>query len=327
MQINVERCLMEKNKTKIFITGAGGFIGKHLLRELTYLDVKLFLLIREEDVIPDYLYSNIEWIKGDLNNPDSYSEFIKQSDVVIHMAAELYNMEYFWKTNVEAVEQLINIINTSSVKKVIHLSSVGVVGMQNSSKKILVNENTQCSPKNEYERTKLISEKLWKEKLINRDLVIIRPTNVFGEEHPRNHLKNVIKHIATKKCFLCSRHSMVNYVYVGDIAAYILFFLKNTEIKGTYNIGGSISLVHFVNIIRKHTTSDCKIVYIPGLFFYLIKTFKLLFPLYLFQKLISLNNRVVYSDEKLKKLCQYQYGIETGLKKICDYYLKHRKDA
>lgn len=311
----------------IFITGAGGFIGKHLLKELHLLNVKLFLLIRENDSIPAFQYANIEWIKGDLINPASYREFLKKSDVVIHMAAELYNPKYFMETNVEAVDLMINEINASSVKRVIHLSSVGVVGMQHSSKKIIVNEVSACFPKNEYERTKLISEKLWKEKLINKDLVIIRPTNVFGEEHPRKHLKNIIEHITHKKYFLCSAHSMVNYVYAGDIASSIAFFLVNTELNETYNVGESISMHQFVAIIRKHTASQCKIIFIPEMFFRLLNAFKFLFPSELFSKLISLNNKVVYSDEKLKKLHQYTYGIETGLKNTCDYYLEPRNHA
>ncbi len=120
---------------------------------------------------------------------------------------------------------------------------------------------------------------------------------------------------------------MVNYVYVVDIAAYILFLLNNAKINGTYNIGESISLINFVDIIRKHTASNCKIIYIPALFFLVIKSLKLLLPLHFFQKLISLNNKVAYSDEKIKEFFQYSYGIETGLKKTVDYYLNPKKDA
>lgn len=316
---------MEKEKITIFITGAGGFIGKHLLKKLSLLNINLFLLIREEDIVPNYLYNNIEWVKGDLNNPQSYCEFIKKSDIVIHMAAELYNSVYFWKTNVEAVELLIEVINTSSVKKVIHLSSVGVVGMQYSSKTIIVDEDSPCLPKNEYERTKLISEKLWMEKLIDKDLVIIRPTNVFGEEHPREHLKNIIYHINMKKFFVCSKYSMVNYVYVGDIASSIVFFIKNINITGIFIVGESISMRQFVCIIRKHYASQCKIIYIPDLLFILINLLKFLFPNKYISKILSLNNKVVYSDEKIKKHLQYEYGIENGLKKTCDYYLESDK--
>ncbi|MFZ4399441.1 MAG: NAD-dependent epimerase/dehydratase family protein [Bacteroidales bacterium] len=319
--------ITENNLKHIFITGASGFIGNHLLKELNGLNAKLYLLIRENESIPKFPYSNIEWIKGDLNKPETYLEFIKKSDIVIHMAAELYNIKYFWKTNVEAVELLINEINVSSVKKVIHLSSVGVVGMQYSSKNTVVTEDTACFPKNDYEKTKLISENLLKEKLIDRELVIIRPTNVFGEEHPRKHLKNIIEHIATRNYFLCSKHSMVNYIYAGDIASSIAFFIKNPQINGIFNIGESISLFKFIDIIRKHTLSRCKILFIPDLFFHLIKILKYLFPSEIFNKILSLNNKVIYSDKKIMKEFNYTYGIEFGLKKTCDYYLETYKNA
>ena len=55
----------------------------------------------------------------------------------------------------------------------------------------IVDECTACFPQNEYEQTKYAAEQILLRQIPAKRLIILRPTNVFGENHPKNHLLNL----------------------------------------------------------------------------------------------------------------------------------------
>ena len=127
---------------KIFITGGAGFIGSHICEELfhtfkkskiiifdklTYAGNKFFL----KDILKS---SRIRFVKGDINNYNSYSKLLKGVDLAINVAAESHvdnsftNPISFTITNtVGAHCFLLNCIN-NKVKKIMHISSDEVYG-------------------------------------------------------------------------------------------------------------------------------------------------------------------------------------------------------
>jgi len=77
-------------KPSLFITGAGGFVGKHLLAILDaskYQTIYCLTRKRENVRLPEPEQENIEVIEGDLLNSASYEQVLKEVDTVIHMAA------------------------------------------------------------------------------------------------------------------------------------------------------------------------------------------------------------------------------------------------
>lgn len=306
---------------RILITGATGFIGQHLLEDLKKSEISLRILTRQKDPV---FWSNpvLEKVNGDISNSEEVNLAMRGVDVLIHMAAELKNMDKFESSNITGVENIAKAAKKAGVKKVIHLSSVGVVGMQHSITPVWIDENALSQPKNGYERSKLGAEVILKAELENSpvSLVILRPTNVFGEKHPKFYLLNLLQYIQSGKPILTKKDSVLNYLYVKDLTQTILHFALESQSEGTFNVGHMQSLRHFMLVCGDILNTKPRLIEVPVLLFNIAEKAKYLGSSKIQAQLQSLSNSVIYSDEKLAKQLNYKYGVEEGLRRTVEYY-------
>ena len=85
---------MQNNQKIITIFGGGGFIGKHLMRQLTKLDYRIKVVTRNP-YLRGYLKplgnpGQIELFKINIFNPDDIKQVLKNSDSVINLVGILY---------------------------------------------------------------------------------------------------------------------------------------------------------------------------------------------------------------------------------------------
>lgn len=167
-------------KLNILITGANGFIGSHLLKyfsdkkefRVTGLVRKTSNLFRLEDGKYDLSYASI-------NEP--LKEITRGFDTVIHTAAkpsDWGNYDDFYRTNVEGAVNLITASINSGVERFIHFSSTVVYGFKGNMK---TSENKGKNPfNNNYCLTKTLAEDRLTAFKGRIDLIILRPSNVYG---------------------------------------------------------------------------------------------------------------------------------------------------
>ena len=306
-------------KEKILITGASGFIGKSLLSKIDLNRYEIAILTRTPSKFESQHGYEIK--EGDLNDLQSLKTALEGSSVLINLAAEVRNTAKLAETNIGGTENLLKAISeTPTIKKVIHLSSVGVVGAGYSLSPLKVNEEFSPSPKNEYERTKLESERLFVDYFKNSGLSwsVLRPTNVFGPNHPFDALLNLMKHLKVGKRFVTTATAQVNYVYVDDLSFFILNRLENNELNAIFNVGESMPLVDFQKVLAQAVHVPVKMTCIPK---FIVKLCVLL----KFRKLDSVSNEVIYSDAKLKSVFSYPVGIVNGIKETVLYYKQQNK--
>lgn len=292
----------------IVITGATGFIGQHLLEDLLPLNYRVTIITRNVNKPTRVKSDKIRVVKADLTDQESLVNAFEGADVVVNLAAELKDTSVIEETNVVGTQNLVDAAKANNVKQFIHLSSVGVVGMQYSIKPVNVSEENECHPKNEYERTKLASEQILKNaaKDLDLNLIILRPTNVFGEYHPKKALHSLIHKLNSSSFFISSKDAVVNYVYVKDVTAVIINAIQNPVTNGVYNIGEAVPLPAFIEKLAAILGKNIRIVILPNLIFSLVNLVGI-------TKLKALSNAVSYSDGKLKKLMVYPFGFEKGL--------------
>jgi len=304
-------------KTKIVITGASGFIGKDLLKQLDVNAFDVTIVTRNKDKFNGHFIKSITIVEADLLTLHSLVAAFNQQDILVNLAAEVRNSDLLEATNVQGTKNIIQAIHQTSVSKVIHLSSVGVVGKGYSQLPLLVDENTIASPANEYERTKWVSEQLFLEAAANGDfeLAVLRPTNVFGENHPFNALLNLLGKIVSKKPLFYSSGAMVNYVYVSDLNAFIVHLIKTNHFKGIYNVGKSIQLDAFYQLLMNELAIKTRIIKVPTILIKLAKFLRI-------KKLQPISNKVSYVDQKLEDTFHYTFGLEKGIKKTVDHFKK-----
>jgi len=254
-------------------------------------------------------------VQGDLLDQKSLISAFQNQEVLINLAAEVRNDALLEKTNVVGTRNILIAIAQSSIQKVIHLSSVGVLGMGYSNVPKNVKEDDTATPDNEYERTKNISEELFlaeakKEKF---ELTVLRPTNVFGEEHPFKALLNMFKHAKANNPLLYSSGAQVNYLYVGDLAACLIHFIAVEEQCEIYHVGSSMPLEKFYKLIKGELPSNAKSIRIPSLLVKLASRIGI-------HKLNAISNQVKYNDDKLKRVFTYPFDIEKGIKNTINFF-------
>lgn len=167
---------------RVLVTGAGGFIGSHLVddqlnrgRTVTAIDVNLDRLGHHAQ------NANCKLVEGDVRDQELMGSIVPGHQIVFHLASAHLEVNkppsFFEETNVDAVRQLVEICQRDGVTRLVHCSSVGVYG---SLKSLPADESTDCSPTIAYEKTKLAGEKALCETAKDLDFVILRPAWVYG---------------------------------------------------------------------------------------------------------------------------------------------------
>ncbi|MCJ7697020.1 MAG: NAD(P)-dependent oxidoreductase [Thermoplasmata archaeon] len=153
---------------KCLVTGAAGFIGSSLVRRLVSEGHDVRGVIHHTQ--PTYFNNRVEYISGDITNPEFLKPVMDQVDVVFHCAAFVKDYgpkSVFNQINVEGTKNLIAASEASSVKKFIFLSHIKYESGKNIGY---------------YHETKAIAEQSLMEKYTHDHfpVVIIRPGNVYG---------------------------------------------------------------------------------------------------------------------------------------------------
>jgi thioester reductase-like protein len=173
-----------------FVTGATGFIGRHLVAELLKRDGTIYALVREGsrgklDALAQRLDApdgRIKAVAGDLSKPGLGVEgFDEKIDHLFHLAA-VYDIEAdeeaSERANVEGTQHVIEFANAHDVARVHHVSSIAVAGNYEGIFQEDMFDEGQKLP-HHYHRTKYESERLVREGVETKTLVY-RPGIVVG---------------------------------------------------------------------------------------------------------------------------------------------------
>ncbi len=115
---------------KIFLTGATGFVGSHLLEKLLSEGHQVFALVRSPSKVK-ISSVQLKLIKGELNSPFSLSENdLNTMDVVIHTAGIVHSFtsQEFFEVNKQGTINLINKFQSNTKLKFILISSLAARG-------------------------------------------------------------------------------------------------------------------------------------------------------------------------------------------------------
>jgi nucleoside-diphosphate-sugar epimerase len=164
-----------------FLTGATGFMGRHLIKQLHDEGHDLYCLVRKKHPLTEK-YQRINWIYGDLNNPGRYTRELKKADYVIHMAGIITtrSRDEYYRVNVEGTRKLLNACqeNSRDLKRFLYMSSIAAVGAK--SENSLLTEDDPPEPETEYGKSKLLAETETLKCVSEFPVVILRPTFIYG---------------------------------------------------------------------------------------------------------------------------------------------------
>lgn len=175
---------MIKKKYNILVSGASGFIGKLLVKELLSRGHNVYGLVRKNiNYHNDDNYKNI--LLEDITKKINFNKNIN-IDYFYHLAGKTHdrtsNINEYYRVNVEGLRNILSLLSKSKIKKIVMLSSIKVNGEGFLDNNNVYSHNSKENPIDYYGKSKLEAENLLKEFCnINKiNFLIFRPPLVYG---------------------------------------------------------------------------------------------------------------------------------------------------
>ncbi|MGA3047568.1 MAG: hopanoid-associated sugar epimerase [Terracidiphilus sp.] len=171
---------------KVFLTGATGFVGHHVARELAAEGADLRLLVRKTSNLANLESIRGETHVGDLLEPESLRSALVGCDAVLHVAADyrlwIPDPRTMYRANVDGTRELLQMAREAGVPRFVYTSSVATMHFRTDG--LVINEDTPVSLKDmvgHYKRSKFLAEQaVIKAAQGGQKVIILNPTTPIG---------------------------------------------------------------------------------------------------------------------------------------------------
>lgn len=239
---------------KVFVTGAEGFIGSHLVERLVALGCHVRAMVLYNsfgnrgnlDLLPPSVMKSVEIYQGDVTDPFSVRKGVEGCDVVLHLAS-LIAIPYSYQapqsyvsTNVMGTLNVMQACLDAGVKKVVHTSTSETYG---TALYTPIDEKHPMQGQSPYSASKIGADKIAESYNLSFGLPVatIRPFNTYG---PRQSARAVIPTIISqllagvRDIKLGSLVPVRDFTYVLDtVAGFIAVAQAEAAIGQVVNIG------------------------------------------------------------------------------------------
>ena len=216
---------------KILVLGGAGFLGRSIIKELIDSD---FCEVACADVVQGNI-GQMSSYQLDIMNSRDLDEIIKDHDVVINCTGQITSPI---NKSLELNTRGITNIAESALKygrRIIHISSVSVYGTTK-----CADETTLINPETPYAALKTFSEFIIESILPQEQFMILRLSNLFGENQKKGIVAYLISSFHTDKKLQFNNNGslMRYYLHVDDCSRIIAQFIRLIDISGAYNVVG-----------------------------------------------------------------------------------------
>jgi len=229
----------------VLVTGATGFVGWHVARELLLRGERVRGLVRDPARSAKALteLEGIETVVGDLRDEDSLARAVAGCGAVYHVAAD-YRLwaprpEEMYRSNVGGTRSLLAAAQRAGVERCVYTSTVGCIGMR---KGDLGSEDTPASleeMQGPYKRSKFLAERIALQFAEQGfPVVIVNPTAPVGDHDFRPTPTGKIVVDFLRGAMPAYLDTGLNVVYVGDVAAGHLLACDRGRVGERYILGG-----------------------------------------------------------------------------------------
>jgi len=211
----------------VFITGATGLIGSHLLKVLTRQGKKVRALYRTQKA---FEHPCVEWVRGDINDILLLEEATQDAQHVYHCAALVsFNPKQkreLLKTNVDGTANVVNAALQAGIKKLVHVSSVAALGRIRENETVNEEMNWTADTSNSnYAQSKYLSElEVWRGTGEGLNAVMVNPVIILGAGDWNNSSSQIFKNVY--KEFPWYSEGTTGFVDVRDVAAAMIQLME-----------------------------------------------------------------------------------------------------
>ena len=235
--------------TVVAITGATGFVGRYIVRELLDRGHGVRLLARDPARLP-FAATGLTVVPGTLTDAAAIARLVDGADSVIHLVGIIAETgdATFQAVHVDGARTVARAAREAGVRRLVHMSAVGA------------RPDPAATP---YHRSKAAGEDAVRQAGIRH--VILRPALIAGRESvPISLLARLHRLLPAIPVFGAADFPM-QPVWIGDVAAVFAAAAEGTADDGVYEIGGPdrITYAEFVRAIGRATRHRRPLVPIP----------------------------------------------------------------
>ena len=236
-------------RMNILITGATGFIGRHLAYRLAKENYSVRCLVRRSSDISCLSNLNVDIFYGDLLSKDSLGNALEKVDLIYHLAGEVYSRKKddYYKGNILATNNLLEACEEKRPKRIIFLSSTGIY--KPAEAKTLLNEESECEPITFYGKTKLGAEELIKKHKI--PWVIIRAPVIYGPHQPTVLNRFFLDVFNKRKIYIVGKgDNLRSLCFIDNLVEGLVLLANKVDVDGKTYILSDNSPYTFNEIIK-----------------------------------------------------------------------------
>jgi dihydroflavonol-4-reductase len=322
--------------SRVLVTGATGFTGKNLTSKLVQLGCQVRVIVRSSSQRGDLAHVGIEWIEGDVFDPEVVRRATRDVEYIFHVAAAYREAkisdETYTKVHVESTKLLAqSVVRSDAFKRFVHISTVGVHGHIDDPP---ANEDYRFSPGDIYQRTKAEAE-LWIAKFSRESglpLTVVRPAAIYGPGDRR--LLKLFRMAARRFFPLFGRgQGLYHLIQVDDLTDIFITAALAPQALGEVYIAGNPEPSRLEDIARiiasELGNSQLRFVRLPAWPLFLLadvceavcKPFGIEPPLYRRRVAFFTKDRA-FDTSKVRDQLGYTYthSVEAGLRATARWY-------
>ncbi|MCS4049219.1 NAD-dependent 4,6-dehydratase LegB [Salinibacter ruber] len=243
----------------VLVTGAGGFIGSHLVEALVDRGEEVRAFVRYNafnswgwlDTVNEDIREAIEIFSGDVRDPNGVRKAMRGIDVVYHLAALIsipysyHSPDTYVDTNVTGTLNILQAARDLGTEKVVHTSTSEVYG---SAQFVPITEDHPLQGQSPYSASKIGADQMALSfyRSFDTPVAVIRPFNTYG---PRQSTRAVIPTIITqiasgrRTLELGNLHPTRDFTYVVDTARGFMAVADSDEAVGeVVNVGSGFEI-------------------------------------------------------------------------------------
>jgi nucleoside-diphosphate-sugar epimerase len=250
---------------KVLVTGGCGYKGHVLIPKLLSRGYEVVAFDTQWFGNLLVTHPKLSVVKGDVRNIDSVP--LDGVDCIIHLSSIAndpcgdLNPKLTWEVSALATMQLADKAKRLKIKQFIYASSGSVYGVKDEPQ---VTEELELKPISEYNKTKMVGERVLLSYQDDMVVQIIRPATVCGYS-PRMRLDvsvNMLtmQALSKKKITVFGGKQVRPNIHIDDITDVYLHLIDHPEITGVYNAGfENISILDIANLVTKYLPVEIQI--------------------------------------------------------------------
>ena len=318
------------------VTGGTGFVGAHLVRRLLSRGHQVTSLDKNPGLFDEELRSGgATLLTGSVTNAGDVSRAMAGCELVYHLASPFGDImqpdAVYWDIEVNGTRNVLEAASQQGVRRVVHCSTQGVHGIIEDPPG---DEDSPMAPRDYYCYSKVEGEKVVQEYLARgMDIVIVRPTSVYGPGDIRGWLK--LYQMVARGWFLMigSGQTLNHPVYVENLVDLFELVAEPPIAKGRVYLGGDeepVTLNDLVRSVGQALGTRVRIIRFPsyqaawygaGMIETVSKTFGIRPPVFRRRLSWFKTNRAFRIDRAKRELgYQPRVGLREGLARTAHWY-------